>query len=222
MNPVRSFFAYQQTDPIRPECTIDLGRLFETEEERARFDEKWEPFLHSDPYNESIFRRSGNKLSYYSEHLIPRKEDSRPPLLLIFGNPASHSVAADMFFAFKDNGRENRFWKSILAPAGVLSLLFDESLPVKELNALRLQQLTDLNYESPFRIGLSVFISMPSAPAGPWGGVAGIRKLIGVRALRLLEAEETKRIIKCAKAFIGDDPRGELGFSGVGLVIARS
>jgi hypothetical protein len=51
---------------------------------------------------------------------------------------------------------------------------------------------------------------MPSAPAGPWGGVAGVRKLIGARALRRLEAEETKRITKCAKAFIGDDPRGRV------------
>ncbi len=51
---------------------------------------------------------------------------------------------------------------------------------------------------------------MPSAPSGPWGGVAGIQKLVGVRALRRLEAEESKRITKCAKAFIGDDPRGKV------------
>lgn len=55
-----------------------------------------------------------------------------------------------------------------------------------------------------------MFRSMPSAPAGIWGGVAGVRKLIGVRALRRLEAEESKRIINCAKAFIGDDLRGKV------------
>lgn len=51
---------------------------------------------------------------------------------------------------------------------------------------------------------------MPSAPSGPWVGVAGIQKLAGVSALRRLEAEESKRITKCAKAFIGDDPRGKV------------
>ena len=51
---------------------------------------------------------------------------------------------------------------------------------------------------------------MPSAPGGPYGGVAGVRKLLGVRALRRLEAEESKRITKCAKVFIGDDPKGKV------------
>jgi len=59
---------------------------------------------------------------------------------LVFGNPASHSVAAGMFFAFKDNRKENRFWKSILRPAGVLSFSFDENLPAKKLNTLRKKQ----------------------------------------------------------------------------------
>ena len=40
MNPKRPLFAYQQTDPIRLERTIDLDRLFETERERERFDRK--------------------------------------------------------------------------------------------------------------------------------------------------------------------------------------
>ena len=92
-----------------------------------------------------------------------------------------------------------------------MSFSFDENLPAEKLNALRKKQLLELDYETPFRIGLSVFISMPSAPSGPWGGVEmGIQKLVGVNALRRLEAEESKRITKCAKAFIGDDPRGKV------------
>ena len=206
----KPLLTFRQTDPIRLECTIDLNRLFESENERSRFDEKWIPFLESEPHNQKIYRLNGNQLTYQSEHFIPLKKDNRPPLLLVFGNPASHSVTAGMFFAFKDNGKENRFWKSILKPAGVLSFSFDENLPAEKLNALRKKQLLELDYETPFRIGLSVFISMPSAPSGPWGGVAGIQKLIGVNALRRLEAEESKRITKCAKAFIGDDPRGKV------------
>ncbi len=210
MNRKRPLFFYQQTDPICLECAIDLNRLFETEKGRARFDEKWKPFLRSDPCNKQIFRLSGNQLVYSSEHLIPNRKDNRPPLLLVFGNPASHSVAAGMFFAFKDNGKESRFWKHILKPSGILSFTYDDRLPAEDLNALRRKQLLELDYESPFRIGLSVLISMPSAPAGPWGGVAGVRKLIGIRALSRLETEESKRIIKCAKAFIGNDPRGKV------------
>jgi len=210
MNCKQSLLTFRQTDPIRLECTINFDRLFETEKESARFDEKWLPFLSSDPCNKQIFKLSGNQLVYSSEHLIPKKKDNRPPLLLVLGNPASHSVAAGLFFAFKDNGKESRFWKHILKPSGVLSFTYDDRLPAEDLNALRKKQLLELDYESPFRIGLSVFISMPSAPAGPWGGVAGVQKLIGIRALRRLETEERNRIIKCTRAFIGNDPRGKV------------
>jgi len=210
MSHKKPLLTFRQTDPIRLECAIDLNRLFDSENERSRFDEKWIPFLKSEPYNHKIYRLNGNQITYQSEHFIPLKKDNRPPLLLVFGNPASHSVAAGIFFAFKDNGKESRFWKSILKPAGVLSFSFDENLPAEKLNALRKKQLLKLDYETPFRIGLSVFISLPSAPSGPWGGVAGVQKLIGFKALRRLETEESKRITKCAKAFIGDDSRGKV------------
>jgi len=206
----KTILSYRQIDSVKIQCEIDLEKFLPATKERDRFDKNWEAFLESDPCNKQIFKLRGNRLIYHSEHLIPKKKDKRPPLLLVLGNPASHSVAAGVFFAFKDNGKENRFWKSILKLAGVLSFSFDEDLPAVKLNALRKKQLLELDYESPFRIGLCVLISMPSAPGGPYGGVAGVRKLLGVRALRRLEAEESKRITKCAKDFIGGDPRGKV------------
>jgi hypothetical protein len=47
---------------------------------------------------------------------------------------------------------------------------------------------------------------MPSAPGGKWGGIAGIHKLLGKRALRRLEKEETERVLECAKKFV--TPKG--------------
>jgi len=43
---------------------------------------------------------------------------------------------------------------------------------------------------------------MPSAPGGSWGGVAGVQKLIGVKALRKLEQEESSRVLKLTEKFI--------------------
>ncbi|UCH21557.1 MAG: hypothetical protein JSU83_24190 [Deltaproteobacteria bacterium] len=43
---------------------------------------------------------------------------------------------------------------------------------------------------------------MPSTTGGPWGGVAGIRKLIGVKAMRRLEAEEIRRVAECTQKFL--------------------
>jgi hypothetical protein len=170
--------------------------------ERTHFDEKWSAFIESDDANKDIFERKGNHLFYKSEQLIPSKRDHRPALLLVFGNPASHSVKSGMFFAFKGNSKENRFWKRILRPSGILDLPFDPAQSTEELNTQRRKLLLDLAYDFPFRIGLCVFISMPSAPGGKWGGVAGIQRLIGSRAMRRLEEAESGRVIRSAKSFV--------------------
>jgi len=90
----KAVLSYRQTDPIRLLCEIDLNNLFPDSKERNRFDKNWEAFLESDKCNKQIFKLRGNRLIYHSEHLIPTKKGKRPPLLLVFGNPASHSVAA--------------------------------------------------------------------------------------------------------------------------------
>ena len=184
------------------DCSIDLNKLFSTDIERKHFNERWQSFIKSDDANKNIFKRKGDHLFYKSEQLIPIKKDRRPSLLLVFGNPASHSVEAGMFFAFKGNARENRLWKSILRPSGILDLPFDTDQSTKALNTQRRKILLDLDYDSPFRIGLCVFISMPSAPGGKWGGVSGVQRLIGSRAMRRLEEAETKRLIRSANRFV--------------------
>jgi hypothetical protein len=152
-----------------------------------------------------VYQLEGDSLRYRTEQLIPTKRDQRPPFLLILGNPATHSIIAGMFFAFKEDGRENRFWKHLLRPAGVFDIATDEG-PPESLNQRRMKRMMALDYGSPFRIGLCVFISMPSAAGGPWAGVAGVRKLLGSKALSQLEIVERERIIRYSKKFL--EPEG--------------
>ena len=186
---------------IKMKCEINLQELLPANE-RQRFDDNWRDFRKSPPCNKRIYPHDskGDKLTYFSEQLIPVKENNRPSLLFVLGNPASHSVDAGMFFSFEADGREHRFWKDILRPA--LYLPIDNNLSVQKRNAERRKQLLNLNYGPQIRIGLCVFISMPSAASGPWSGVAGIQKLIGAKALERLEKKESKRVILCAKEFI--------------------
>ena len=191
-----SILSYHQADSIRLLCEIDLKKLLPDQKERDRFDKNWYGFLESDQCNKEIFERKGDRLKYQSEHLIPSKSNDSPPLLLVLGNPASHSVKAGMFFALEKNKKEHRFWRGILENAGVLKLnQSNNNASVEEVNESRKKQLLDLNYDSPFRIGLCVFISMPSGASGKWSGIAGVHKLLGVKALRRLEVEEACRII---------------------------
>jgi hypothetical protein len=202
MTKSQKLYTCYKEDSIKLKCTIDLDLLFDTSREKERFEQKWGEFLKSNLHNSKIFTKTCNRLHYLSEQLIPQKRDNRPPLLLVLGNPASQSIANGMFFSFEGNGTEHRFWKGILKPSGILKLSYDKNLPVDRLNKIRRKQLLDLAYDSPFRIGLCVFITFPSAPGGPWGGVAGVQKLIGIRALRKLEKEESSRVLKLAEKFI--------------------
>jgi hypothetical protein len=198
-----SILSYKQRDSVRLLCEINLKRLFPAPKERDRFNKKWNDFLKSKQFDKKIFKLEGDYLKYQSEQLIPSKPDDRPSLLLILGNPAIHSIKEGMFFSFEGDKKEHRFWNRILKPAGVLDLPYDKNLNIPELNDQRKKQLLNLDYKSPFRIGLCVFISMPSAASCPkWSGIAGVQKLIGAKAMKELEKEESLRIIECAKKFL--------------------
>jgi hypothetical protein len=106
-----------------------------------------------------------------------------------------------MFFAFK-GGKQNPFWKALLCRAGVLDFGLEAQIENEKANRCRLKRMMEVDYRSPFRIGLCVYISMPSSAGGPWSGVAGIRKLFGAQPLKRLEAFETERILEVAKRFL--------------------
>lgn len=190
------------SEPGRLECKIDLTQLLETETEYKNFTRRWPEFLKSDPYNDKVYQLKDNSLCYYSEELIPEETNDRPPLLLLLGNPASHSVDSRMFFAFEKNADEHRFWRLILQPAGVLNFGADDNISINERNNKRRKQILQLKYKSPYRVGLSVFISMPSGASDERSGVAGIQWLLGARAMRKLEREEKKRILASINRFM--------------------
>ena len=107
-----------------------------------------------------------------------------------------------MFFVFEANNTEHRFWKIILKNSGVLNVSISGELSPEEKNSIRRNQILESRYSSPFQIGLSVFISMPSGASDKWSGVAGIQKLIGKKALRKLEHEEKKRVTNTIDNFV--------------------
>jgi hypothetical protein len=193
-----------EKSPGRLECTLDLSGLYPSRSEFVEFKNRYDKFLRSDKWTQAVYKVKGNRLIYQSEQLIPSKRDGRPPLLLVFGNPASHSVKAGCFFAFKD-GRENRFWKFLLAGAGVLRFDSEKGISEEEQNSMRARQILSLEYESPFRIGLCVYFSMPSSAGGSWSGVAGLRRLLGGEAWKRVHELERGRILNIARKFIKGD-----------------
>jgi hypothetical protein len=187
------------------ECELNLVELYPADNERHDFLVRLDEFLKSDSYNERIFSLQGDILKYRSEVFVSDKIDDRPPLLLLLGNPASHSVAAGMCFAFERGGQEHRFW-SMLEEAGILTFLEQppKSAEPIEKNEIKRNALLELKYNSPFRVGITVFYSLPSAASDKkWSGVNGLRKLLRAKAFDIISYQEEKRIDRLITRFIG-------------------
>ena len=87
-----SLFAYRQSKyPAHLDCAISLSKLFPTRDEREKFNSKYLSLFDSDADNRCIYELKRGSLFYTTEQLIPAKTDERPPLLLIFGNPATYT-----------------------------------------------------------------------------------------------------------------------------------
>lgn len=188
----------EDVDPGVQRMALDTKLLYPDRDYRRRFEGRLREFLKVDTCAKVIGYHDG-VVSYLTESVIPAKRDSRPPLLLLFGNPAPESVQRGCFFAGEKNRREHRFWRT-LRESGVIS--FGESGGY--MDASRTRALFDLAYASPFRVGLAVFYSMPSPASDPkWSGVAGLRRLFGARAFREIAECEKRRLESLIGGFVG-------------------
>lgn len=184
----------REVSPGIQECTIDLSHIYDTKE-RSLFEKRWRSFYTSDPDNKKILKRKGDKLIYLSEEIVPTKKDSRTPLLLVFGNPAPRSVVSGMYFSYEGNGREHRVWKAF-RETGIADI---SGTPQEKK-----RKVLDLDYDSPFRIGLTVFFSFPTTPSKPpWTGVAGIYRLFGKKAAEIIAQDEREHLEGIMKEFLG-------------------
>jgi len=176
--------------------------LYPDRSELRQFEARLREFLKVDICAKVIDYHDG-VVSYLTESVIPTKRDSRPSILLLFGNPAPESVERNCFFAGEKNRREHRFWRA-LRESGIMS--FDEG--ACDTDASRTRALFDLTYTSPFRVGFAVFYSMPSpASDHKWSGVAGLRRLFGARALREIAECEKRRVEGLIREFKLSQPR---------------
>ena len=183
------------------EMVLNPKLLYPNLEERRQFEARFSEFLMVDDCLKTIQYEKGI-ITYKTESVIPSMTDARPPLLLLFGNPAPESVNNGCFFAGEKNRPEHRFWMGV-RDAGVIS--FETLHDSRD----RTQALFDLRYSSPFRIGLAVLYSMPSPASNPkWSGVQGLRRLFGAQALAEITRYERQRILELVKVFI---PTGSSG-----------
>jgi hypothetical protein len=94
----------------------------------------------------------------------------------------------------------------MLEEAGILTFLEQppKSAEPIEKNEIKRNALLELKYNSPFRVGITVFYSLPSAASDKkWSGVNGLRKLLRAKAFDIISYQEEKRIDRLITRFIG-------------------
>src|SRR5664280_3700852 len=70
---------------------LNLAELYSGSEARARFEARWGEFARSTADHSKLFSRDAEAIVYRTESFLPREHDGRAPVLLVLGNPASHS-----------------------------------------------------------------------------------------------------------------------------------
>ncbi len=198
----------REVSPDRIECELDLAALYPDQQSRASFEARWKLFEAASNQCAGLYRKESDRLFYCSESFIPDRADHRPPLLFVVGNPACHSVVEGMCFSREAKARVHRFWRA-LSRAGLAEFACDTKPGDPLLNQRRKNELYELQYQSPFRVGITVFFSFPTPASGPpWSGVSGVVRLFGRPAVQPLLVGEETRLKEELDAFMG--PRGAI------------
>jgi hypothetical protein len=199
---VHAPLTFEATGQANLACAIHLDLLYPKSAERKAFDERWKMFLDADDGHAKVLCRTGHVITYSHKSWLPRLIDSRPPVLFVFGNPAPHSVLADVYFSYEGNGAEHRFWR-VLRELGFTDLSgVDRGIKDKFLN---------LAYETPFRLGLEVIYTFPTSASRPkWSGVVGVQRLFGRRAMETINDIERERLRGMIARFFANGARGAI------------
>ena len=192
---------FRDVEPGIQQVSLNIRKLFENSTKLEEFEKRLCLFRDSDDYTCDIYGREKDELlTYQTETIVPIKiKVQRTPLLLLLGNPASHSVKEKMFFSFERNRQEHRFWK-VLNESGIFPFKSQVG-NLDEHNQLRKQKLLNVDYNPPFCIALATFYSMPSPATCKWAGVAGVKRLLGKYGFEQITKWEKERIEDLIRRF---------------------
>jgi len=172
------------------EVTIDLDAWLSRKQILA-FREKINGIRKEDCWFDSICTLDNSVLKYRSESLFPEKDNyNKKKVMLVFGNPATHSVANGMFFYSQSNGRRHRMWGH-LDEAKLMKNFKCETR--KEEAQKRKKSIIAGNTSSKYLLGLTTFYSFPTPVKGPYKNVTGVKTLFK-NMLDTIKDEEYKRL----------------------------
>lgn len=118
---------------------------------------------------------NGTLLQYTSETLFPEKHNqNKKKVMIVLGNPATHSVAGGMFFYSRSDGNRHQFWGK-LEEAGLMPKVRYNT----RIEEARVRKKFIINGETSHKylLGLTTFYSFPTPVYGDYQDVKGVETL---------------------------------------------
>lgn len=202
---------FGKIDDGQYEVKADLSALFENREDLGTFRDSFNEIKDKDGEFKDIckLKLHENSLTYTSETLIPEEYDSKKQrVLIVLGNPATHSIDKGMFFFSKKGDDRHQFWRK-LNKAGLFENEMKirkeamnngkEKTSIREKEAeLRKEQIKLGKTSDEYVIGLTTFYSFPT-PTGikeisKFCDAKGVENLFKQPVINTIREEEYERI----------------------------
>jgi hypothetical protein len=150
-----------------------------------------------------IIKIKENVLTYISETIFPRRPDSeKEKVLLVLGNPATHSIKYGLFFFSKSNFGRHNIWNK-LHDANLITMvdysnssnLSKLEIRTKEANE-KIKMISNGNTSEKYLLGLTTFYSFPTPVIDKYkfSNVSGVLRLFNP-IIDSLNEMESKRIL---------------------------
>jgi len=154
--------------------TIDLSKWL-PQYGLLSFTREFQRIGSEDKHFRDLCSLNGTLLQYTSESLFPDKYDPRKKkVMIVLGNPATHSVAGGMFFYSRSDGNRHQFWGK-LEEAGLITKIIDDTL--EEEAKVRKKLILDGETSQKYLLGLTTFYSFPTPVSGDYKDVKGVEAL---------------------------------------------
>jgi len=180
--------------------SIDLRGIYNSEKLKSFKKKVKELSNDCDGDTSRIYKFDGNKLRYISETLFPAEGcGNKPKVLIVFGNPAFHSVINGMFFFSRAKHQRHGMWgklrkANLIKPVCINDddLFYARRHEAEERKKLILSGQTSAKY----CLGLTTFYSFPTPVKGKFRDVQGVEKLFNPILKDVIIPFEVKRIFE--------------------------
>jgi hypothetical protein len=146
-----------------------------------------------------VYKYDGNKLTYTSETIFPPKRYvNKQKVLIVFGNPAFHSIKKKMFFFSRAKNQRHGMWAklekaNLIKPVRINDddLMLARKREAKE----RKKMISSGQASEKYCLGLTTFYSFPTPVRGRFRDVQGAEKLFRPILKKIIIPFEINRIL---------------------------